>query len=88
MKIVLDFSAKVGREDIFKPTIGNKCLQEISNDTGVGVVNSATSKYLILKSTTFPHHNIHTLTWTSPDGNTHNKINCILIRQEKAFKCT
>jgi hypothetical protein len=32
MKILLgDFNAKVGREDIFKPTIGNESLQEISN---------------------------------------------------------
>jgi exonuclease III len=31
-KILLgDFNAKVGREDIFKPTIGNESLHEISN---------------------------------------------------------
>jgi hypothetical protein len=30
-----DFNAKVGREDIFKPTVGNESLQEISNDNGV-----------------------------------------------------
>jgi hypothetical protein len=45
MKILLeDFIAKVGREDIFKPTIGNESVQEISN--GNGVVNFATSKNL------------------------------------------
>jgi hypothetical protein len=45
MKILLgDFSAKVGREDIFKPTIGNERLQEISNDNGVRLVNFAISK--------------------------------------------
>jgi hypothetical protein len=32
MKILLDFNAKLGREDIFKPTIGNESLHEISND--------------------------------------------------------
>jgi hypothetical protein len=42
-----DFSAKVGREDIFKPTIGNESLHEISNDIGVRVVNYATSKNTI-----------------------------------------
>jgi exonuclease III len=32
MKILLgDFNAKVGREDILKPTIGNYSLHEISN---------------------------------------------------------
>jgi hypothetical protein len=39
------------------------------NDNGVRVVNFATSKNLIVKSTTFPHH-----IWTSPDGVTHNQI--------------
>jgi hypothetical protein len=28
--LVQDFNAEVGREDIFKPTIGNESLQEIS----------------------------------------------------------
>jgi hypothetical protein len=41
-----DFNAKVGREDIFKLTIGNASLQEISNDNGVRLVNFATSKNL------------------------------------------
>jgi hypothetical protein len=44
MNILLgDFNAKVGREDIFKPTIANENFQEISIDNGVGVVNFATS---------------------------------------------
>jgi hypothetical protein len=56
MKILLgDFSAKVGREDIFKPTSGNESLHEISNDNGVRLVNFATSKNLRVKSTMFPH---------------------------------
>jgi exonuclease III len=47
MKILFgDFNAKVGREDIFKPTIGNESLHEISNDNGVRLVNLATSKNL------------------------------------------
>jgi hypothetical protein len=49
-KILLgDLNAKVGRENIFKPTIGNESLNKISNDNGVRVVNFATSKILILK---------------------------------------
>jgi hypothetical protein len=33
MKILLgDFNVKEGREDIFKPTIGNESLNEISID--------------------------------------------------------
>jgi hypothetical protein len=42
MKILLgDFNAKVGREDIFKPTTGNESLDEISNDNGVRLVSFA-----------------------------------------------
>jgi hypothetical protein len=60
MKILVgDFSVKVGREDIFKPTIGNESLQEASNDNGVRLVNFATSKNLRVKGTMFPHRNIH-----------------------------
>jgi hypothetical protein len=78
MNILLDdFNAKVGREDIFKPTIGNESSHEISNANGIRVVNFATSKNLVVKSTMFPHRSIHKYTWTSPDGKTHNQIDHI-----------
>jgi endonuclease/exonuclease/phosphatase family metal-dependent hydrolase len=84
MKILLgDFNAKVGREDIFKPTIGNESLHKISNDTGVRLVNFATSKTPRVKSTMFPHRNIHKHTWTSPDGKTHNQIDHILVDRQR-----
>ena len=80
MKILLgDFNAKVGRENISKPTIGNESLHQDSNDNGVRIVPFGTSKSLVEKSTMFPHRNIHTCTWTSPDGQTHNQIDHILI---------
>jgi exonuclease III len=44
-KILLgDFNANVGRENIFKTTIGNESLHQDSNDNGVRVVNFATAK--------------------------------------------
>jgi hypothetical protein len=50
MKILLgDFNAKVSREDIFKSTIGNESLHEISNYNGVRVVNFTTSKISLSK---------------------------------------
>jgi hypothetical protein len=63
-----------GREDIFKPIIGNGSLHEVSNDNGVTVESFATSKNLIVTSTTFPHRDMHKHTWTSPDGLTHDQI--------------
>jgi hypothetical protein len=84
MKLLLgDFYVKVGREDILKPTIGNERLHEISTDNEVRVVNFATSKNLIFKSTMFQHRNIHKYTWTSPDRNTHNQIDHILIDRRR-----
>jgi hypothetical protein len=60
MKILLrDFNAKVGKEDIFKPNIWNESLHAISNDNGVRVVNFDKPKNLTVKSTMFPHRNIH-----------------------------
>jgi hypothetical protein len=46
-----DFNTNVGREDIFKPAIGNESLHEASNDNEVRVANFATSKNLAVKST-------------------------------------
>jgi len=74
-----DFNAKVGRENIFKPTIGNESLHQDSNDNGVRNVKFATSKNLVVKSITFPHRNIHKYTCTFPDGTTHNQTDHILI---------
>ena len=69
----------MGRENIFKPTIGNDSLHEVSNDNGVRIVNFAASKNLVVKSAMFPHRDIHKYTWTSPDGKIHNQIDYIFI---------
>ena len=71
----------MGRENIFKPIIGQESLHQDSNDNGVRLVNFATSKNLVVKSTMFPHRNIHKYTWTSPDGKTHNQIDNVLIER-------
>jgi hypothetical protein len=71
MRILLAFNTKLGRKDIFKPTIRYESLHEITNDIDVTVVNFVTSKNLIVKSTMFPHCNIHKYIWTS-DRKTYN----------------
>jgi hypothetical protein len=79
MKLLMgDFNAKVWREEVFKLIIGNESIHEASNN-GVRVVNFSTLKNLIVKSTTFPHCDIHKHTWTSPDGVKHNQIHHVLI---------
>ena len=55
MKILLrEFNAKLGREDIFKPIIGQESLLQDSTENGVRLVNFATSKNLVVKSTMSP----------------------------------
>jgi len=84
MKILLgDRNAKVGRENIFKPAIGNDSLLNDSNDNGVRIVSFDTSKNLVVKSKMFPHRNILKCTWNSPDGQTHNQIDHILIDRRR-----
>jgi hypothetical protein len=76
-----DFNAKVGKEDTFKPIIGNEILHEVSNDNGVRVVNFSASKTRVVKRTTFPHCDVHKHTCTCPDGVTHNLIDHVLVDQ-------
>jgi hypothetical protein len=84
LKMMLgNFNAKVGREDIFKPTIGNESSHKISNDNGVRIVNFATSKNLTVKSMMFPHCSVHNFTLASPDGKTHNQTDHILIDRKQ-----
>jgi hypothetical protein len=60
MKILLgDFNAKVGRENMFKPTTGNGSQHQASIDNGVRIVNFATPKNLVLKSSMFLLCNSH-----------------------------
>jgi len=63
MKILLGgFNARLGRKDMFKPTIGSKSVHQDINYNGVRKVNSATSENMVVKSTIFHYHNIHNCT--------------------------
>ena len=82
MKILLwDFNAKVERENIFKLPNGNESPHQKSCNNSVRMVNLATSKNVVVKSTMFLHQNIHKYSWTSPNGNAHNQMDNILIER-------
>jgi hypothetical protein len=52
MKILLeDFNAKLGRENMFKPAIGNESLHQDRNYNGVRIVHMTKSENLVVKST-------------------------------------
>jgi len=73
IKIILqDFNAKVGKEYIYKPTIGNENLHNETNNNGIKMIQFAITKGLNVRSTTFPHKDIHKETQYSADGRTVN----------------
>jgi hypothetical protein len=79
-KIILgDFYAKIGKEIIYKPTIGSESLHEITNDNGNKLITFATAKNMIISNTYFPHKNIHKQTGISPCGLVRNQIDHILV---------
>jgi hypothetical protein len=63
-----------GKENIFKPTIGNVSLNQDSNDNGIRIINTATLKNLSVKKIMFPYRNIRKYTWNSPDREIRNGI--------------
>lgn len=80
IKILLgDFNAKIGREEQFYRTVGNNSLHRVSNKNGLRVIDFASSRNLVCRSTWFPHKSIHKQTWISPDGNTRNQIDHVFI---------
>ncbi|XP_025406812.1 craniofacial development protein 2-like [Sipha flava] len=77
-----DLNAKIGKEQIFKPTIGNHSLHEISNDNGNKLISFAMSKNMTISSSHFPHKEIHKQTWISPDGHTKNQIDHVVVDEQ------
>ena len=69
----------MGRENIFKPTIGNGILHQDTNDNDVRIENSATSNNPFVKSMMSHAETFIRKTWPSPDGKTHNHIDHTFI---------
>ena len=85
IKIVLgDFNAQVGRETVYRPTIGQHSLHEHCNNNGERLVDFTMSNNMVIASTCFPHKNIHKGTWCSPDTRTTNQIDHVLIDSRHA----
>jgi len=80
IKIMLgDVNAKIGKELMFVPTIGLESVHEESNDNGQRIISFAVSRSSVVSSTAFPYKNIQKYTWKSPDRQTMNQIDHVLI---------
>lgn len=79
-RIVLgDFNAKLGKENIFRSTIGNHSLHDIASENGLRLIDFANGGGLIVKSTIFPHKDIYIGTWKASNGRYVNQIDHVLI---------
>jgi exonuclease III len=69
VKIMGDLNAKIGKEELFRPTIGGYSKHSESNDNGLRIIDFAIEKGMKVSSTYFPHKE----TWVAPDGVTRNQ---------------
>ena len=80
-----DLNAKIGKEDIYQDVAGKHTLHEISNRNGEWVCEYAIANNMKKISTYYQHKRIYKGTRTSPDGNTLNQIDHVIIDANK--KC-
>lgn len=60
MKILCGyFNAKIVKEPNLESTIGQYSLKDLSNVNGWGIIETASSNIMVMKSTIFPHKDIH-----------------------------
>jgi hypothetical protein len=70
--LLRDLIERVGREYIFKLTMGNEVKHETSNDNVIRVVNFTTYENLVVKSTVFSRRDTHRNT----SGTSHGRKMC------------
>ena len=81
IKIMLgDFNAKVGQEEVYRPTTGKYSLHQTTNENGQRMIFYAAERNLVVRSTFFQHRSRHLATWKHPNDNIPpNQIDHLLI---------
>ena len=78
-----DLNAKIGKEDVYQNVTGKHTLHDISNRNGEWVCEYAIANNIQIISTHYQHKKIHKGTWISPDGNTLNQTDHVIIDANK-----
>jgi hypothetical protein len=86
--VIGDLNAQVGREEVFKPTIGRFSLHPETNENGLRLINFAAAHKMVISSTYFRRKDIHKVTWISPDTTVKTQIDHLLIDARHASDIT
>jgi len=76
-------NAKLGKEKAFSQVVDRHTLHNTSNKNGEIVENYAISNDMFLISTNFQQKKIHAGKWTSPDYQTINQIDHVIVSKKK-----
>ena len=77
--IIRDWNAKVGSQET--PGVTGKFGLGIWNEAGQRLIEFYQENALVIANTLFQQHKRRLYTWTSPDGQHRNQIDCILCSQ-------
>ena len=74
-----DWNAKVGSKET--PGVTGKLGLGVQNEAGQRLIEFCQENALVIANTLFQQHKRRLYTWTSPDGQHRNQIDCILCSQ-------
>ena len=77
--IIGDWNAKVGSQET--PGVTGKFGFGVQNKAGQRLIEFCQENALVIANTLFQQHKRRLYTWTSPDGQHRNQIDCILCSQ-------
>ena len=77
--IIEDWNAKVGSEET--PGVTGKFGLGVQNETGQRLIEFCHENALVIANALFQQHKRRLYTWTSPDGQHRNQIDCIFCSQ-------
>ena len=81
--ILGDMNAKIGKEDVYQNVAGKHTLHENTNRNGEWVCEYAIANNMKIISIYYQHKRMHKGTWISPDCNTLNQIDHVIIYANK-----
>ena len=76
-----DLNAKVGNNPSQYENVMGRHGLGVMNENGERLCDFCAMNELLITGTLFPHRDIHKATWVSPDGDTKNQIDHVLINK-------